>query len=137
MTVIRAGYLFQTTRPNVGQTASAVSGTTAGCAGITGGELGTARRYFDPCVYLYPEAGSVGNAARNTLTGPNLLTADVSLQRDFPLGGDRRLQFRLEMFNLFNHTNFATPSGSSTSVFTGSSGRYNPSAGRLSRTSTT
>ena len=148
MNVRKTGYLFEATRPNVapGQSNNpAVQGTTAGCGSIAAGsiiaageQLGTPKRYFDPCIYTYPESGTIGNAGRNTITAPRLITTDVSLQREFPLGGDRSLQFRMEIFNLFNHTNFSGPTGGSNSaVFSGIPGRYNLSVGRLTRTSTT
>ncbi|MBI3895310.1 MAG: TonB-dependent receptor [Acidobacteria bacterium] len=144
LNVRKTGYLFEATRPNVAPGQSnrpAVKGTTAGCGNgaiKAGEELGTSRRYFDPCIYEFPTPGTVGNAGRNTIQGPRLITTDVSLQREFPLGGDRRLQFRTEIFNLFNHTNFSGPTGGSNSaVFSGIPNRYNLSVGRLTRTATT
>jgi len=34
---------------------------------------------------------------------------DASIFRQFPIGGDRRLEFRLETFNLFNHPTLGKP----------------------------
>jgi hypothetical protein len=48
---------------------------------------------------------------------------DLSLQKEFVLGGERRLQFRAEFFNLPNHSNFAPPPASSRTL--------SPAAGRL------
>jgi Carboxypeptidase regulatory-like domain/TonB dependent receptor-like, beta-barrel len=50
-----------------------------------------------------------GNAGRNILRGPGLSDWDFSLVRHFRLGEKKALEFRAEMFNLFNHANFATP----------------------------
>lgn len=37
----------------------------------------------------------------------------LSVSKDFILFSDRyKLQFRADLFNLFNHTNFSNPSGS-------------------------
>jgi hypothetical protein len=50
---------------------------------------------------------------RNELIGPNLRTVDLSVSRDVAmssLGSRSRLEFRLEVFNLFNRTNFGPPS---------------------------
>ena len=141
MDVRRTGYLFQTKRPNLqpGQSNQpATKGVTAGCGTIPSGEkLGTPRRYFDPCIYAFPEFGTLGNAGRNTITAPSVFSTDVSLQREFALGGDRRLQFRMEIFNPLNHTAFSGTRGSGASIFSGAPGRINPSIGRISSTSTT
>ncbi|MBI3896605.1 MAG: TonB-dependent receptor [Acidobacteria bacterium] len=145
--VRRTGYLFETKRPNLLPGESnrpATEGVTAGCGELrndgtttikAGEELGTPRRYFDPCIYAFPEFGTLGNAGRNTITGPNVFGTDISLQREFVLGGDRRLQFRMEVFNPLNHTTFRSPGGSA--IFSGAPGRINPSVGRITGTSTT
>ena len=41
--------------------------------------------------------------------GPGLWKADVALQRDFAVAGRKRVEFRAEVFNVFNRTNLATP----------------------------
>jgi hypothetical protein len=82
--------------------------------------------------------GTIGNVGRNTIIGPSVFNIDISLQKEFLLGGERRLQFRSEFFNLLNHDNFGSPSSGSQVVFSGASARPNPAAGRiLPPTSTT
>lgn len=135
-----AGFLFAANRPNLlpGRSNNPVEGVTAGCAGVPAGQpLGGPDRYFDPCSFSVPEPGTLGNAGRNTIIGPRVLSLDVSLQKELLLGGEKRLQFRAEVFNLPNHTNFASPSTSPSTVFSGSSGRPNATAGRLLRSATT
>jgi hypothetical protein len=56
-----------------------------------------------------PSAYTFGNAGRNILRGPGLGTWDFSLLRNFRLGESRRLEFRAEMFNIFNRANFDIP----------------------------
>jgi hypothetical protein len=51
-------------------------------------------------------AGTYGNAGRNILEGPGQINVDFSLFKNFALGGDRQLQFRVEFFNILNHPNF-------------------------------
>jgi hypothetical protein len=58
---------------------------------------------------ILTQAGQFGNAGRNIARGPGYQNVDVSFVRDFPLSGDVRLQFRAEIFNVFNHTNFGLP----------------------------
>jgi hypothetical protein len=50
-----------------------------------------------------------GAYPRNYLSRPGINVTDLSLFKNFPLGGDshRNLQLRLEMFNLFNHPQFS------------------------------
>lgn len=53
-----------------------------------------------------------GNAGRNTLVGPGLVSADASLIKNIALNNFRqgaRLQFRAELFNVANRANFAAP----------------------------
>ncbi len=50
-----------------------------------------------------------GAYPRNFLSRPGINVTDLSLFKNFPLGGDnaRKLQLRLEMFNAFNHAEFS------------------------------
>jgi hypothetical protein len=50
-----------------------------------------------------------GNAGRNTQRGLPLNQLDLGIHKMFTIREDIRLQFRAEMFNAFNHTNFGTP----------------------------
>jgi hypothetical protein len=68
--------------------------------GIPGG------RQFNPAVFTTAPSGSTGSAPRNFLRGFGENTADVVLQRTFPLYESLRLQFRTEAFNIANHPNF-------------------------------
>ena len=40
---------------------------------------------------------------------PGYNNLDLSIQKYFPVKESVRLQFRLDMFNAFNHTNFYSP----------------------------
>jgi hypothetical protein len=51
----------------------------------------------------------LGNSGRNALTGPGLINVDFSVFKNMRITEKANLQFRAEMFNLFNHTNFAPP----------------------------
>jgi hypothetical protein len=57
-----------------------------------------------------------GNAARNTVRGPNYMTFDMAASKNFALGGQTRLQFRFEAFNLFNRVNFTAPAANRSST---------------------
>jgi hypothetical protein len=52
----------------------------------------------------------LGTCGRNTLTGPGLVNFDFALGRKFAYFGESRdLEFRWEMFNMFNHPQFGLP----------------------------
>lgn len=68
--------------------------------------------WFNPCAFAVAP-GRFGTAGRNAFIGPNLLNVDFSLLKDVLLSGERqRLQFRFEVFNLFNRPNFDLPDAS-------------------------
>ena len=48
---------------------------------------------------------------RNILRGPKSIVTDLSLMKNFPLGGGRQFQFRAEIFNAFNTVNYGNPNG--------------------------
>ncbi len=64
-----------------------------------------------PFLQLNPatQAGQFGNEGRNVVRGPGIEDVDASLFRNFNISEGRRLQFRAECFNLFNHPNFGLP----------------------------
>ena len=51
----------------------------------------------------------LGNSGRNPLTGPGLANLDLSVFKNTRLAESVNLQFRAEIFNILNHTNFAPP----------------------------
>lgn len=64
-------------------------------------------KFIDTSCVAPAPIGSTGmDSGFNTVRGPGLHTWDVSLFKKFALGEDSRryLQFRVETFNLFNHT---------------------------------
>jgi len=50
-----------------------------------------------------------GNSGRNILTGPRFIDADTSLIKRFLIFEKAKVEFRGELFNLFNHPNLAIP----------------------------
>ena len=71
--------------------------------------LGGPDQWFDPAAFVLQPQGTMGNSGRGAFRGPNLRTVDVSAVKRIPLRGNARLDLRLEVFNLFNRDNFATP----------------------------
>ena len=57
-----------------------------------------------------PNQGRFGTLGRNTFRGPLFHTADISLIKETPLPREAvKLQFRAEIFNVFNLVNFGLP----------------------------
>lgn len=54
--------------------------------------------------------GTFGSCpAQGPVIGPNYVDVDLSLQKNFPLGESKRLQFRADFLNALNHPNLAAP----------------------------
>src|SRR5881409_2458916 len=98
--------------------------------------LGTVDHWFDPRAFTVPTPGTFGNAGRSSLRGPGLFNVDTSLFKRIPIREGMNLQFRAEVFNAFNHANFAYPNGI---IWQGNSSNYSvsDSAGEITATSTT
>jgi hypothetical protein len=95
---------------------------------------GGPNQFFNPSAFIQPLPGTYGNAGRNTLRGPSLVTTDLSLAKRFVLTERLDLKFRAEFFNLLNHTNFNTPNPV---VFAAATGEASPTAGVITSTATT
>ncbi len=93
---------------------------------------GTAAQWFDPSVFSVPAARVFGNAGRNTLRGPDLHVADLSLFKNQRIG-KYQAQFRLEAFNAFNIVNLGLPDF----FIFNTGGVRNPTAGKITTTATT
>jgi len=68
--------------------------------------------YFDVNAVVLPTDPSrpFGNAGRNSTRALPFNQLDFSVHKNFRVWGeDKKLQFRAEFFNLFNHTNFSGP----------------------------
>jgi hypothetical protein len=58
--------------------------------------------------------GYVGNAPRTICCGPGISDTDISFIKNIPVNERSHFEFRAELFNLFNHTQFYNPDGNST-----------------------
>ena len=100
----------------------------ANCIGAGGGPA-----TFPQCFNLR------GNAGRNILIGPGLTEMDFSIFKNNyikSISEKFNIQFRAEMFNVLNHTNYALPSTpTNTDIFL-ADGTPNPVAGQITTTTT-
>jgi len=69
----------------------------------------TPERWFNTAAFAFPAPGTFGNAGRNILDGPDFQNVNASLMKNTALTERVNLQFRAEVFNLFNHPNFNLP----------------------------
>lgn len=60
----------------------------------------------NPNRFVAPTGLTFGDAGRNYLNNPRRTNFDLALAKNFSMTERRSLQFRVESFNLFNHTQF-------------------------------
>ena len=83
-----------------------VNGDVSGGGNATPGASGS---WLDPSAFAMPAGrGDYGNAARNVFQLPGINNWNLSFFKNIPMGGRRRLQFRWEIYNLLNHTQWST-----------------------------
>jgi hypothetical protein len=93
---------------------------------IAPAQVHTVNNWFNPCAFALPKTvtimtatgpvvvGELGNASRAPVTGPDFVNTDFSVIKQFKLPWENMgLNFRAEIFNLFNHAQFATPNSTS------------------------
>ena len=85
---------------------------------------------LDPCIAAGTcPLGFYGTFRRNSFRGPNRVNMDLALEKSTDLVGERmKLLFRVEAFNVFNHTEFRPPSATSitSGTFAQISSTYDP-----------
>jgi hypothetical protein len=69
----------------------------------------TIDNWFNPAAFATPAAGTWGNLGRYAARGPGYSEFDTALQKQFQLAEWARLNFRTEVFNLFNQAIYANP----------------------------
>jgi len=67
--------------------------------------------FLNPAAFSTPAPGTFGDLERNAIHGPHFKQADVFFAKHFSAGGRTDLEFRGEVFNLFDTVNFANPVG--------------------------
>ena len=70
----------------------------------------TPDRWFDTSTFTLPAQYAFGTAPRNSVIGPGAATVDLAVAKTWGFQGSKQLEFRWEIFNLLNRTNFDLPS---------------------------
>jgi hypothetical protein len=68
----------------------------------------TVTQWFNPAAFSLPAPGQWGTLTKGAIRGPGRDNWNISLFKSFLLSEQRnsRLEFRVETFNTFNHTQF-------------------------------
>jgi hypothetical protein len=83
-------------------------GVGRGRAEATGEPLDAGSTFFNLDAFTVPPVGSYGNAGRNTIPGPGLVSLNLAFARSFNLSERKRIEFRLESNNVLNHVNYTS-----------------------------
>jgi hypothetical protein len=67
------------------------------------------RLTINPAAFTTPAPGTFGNVPRNFLKGPNFKQFDLIFNKRFKFTETANLEFRTEIFNIFNRANFNNP----------------------------
>ncbi len=70
---------------------------------------GDNRYILNPAAFSIPTPGTFGNLGRYALHGPGLAQLDFTLHKRFRISERMNTEFRAEIYNILNHTNFANP----------------------------
>ena len=70
--------------------------------------LGTPNRWFDTSPFIVP-VGRFGSLGRNVVIGPGFNNTDFSVIKRTHLTENQLIEFRWEVFDVFNHANFGQP----------------------------
>ncbi len=141
-----AGNVFQTQSTAGGASAIAVINTPGG-----GNSRGTRRPdivpgvnpiiknggrvYINPAAFTTPNPGTFGNFPRNGLHGPIERQADLVMNRRFKIGEGKSFDFRTEVFNVLNFTNYANPASTLPNALGTATGQLQPGTPFASTTS--
>ena len=92
-------------------------------------------QYLNPSCYALPAVGTNGPYIEPYAHGPAFFNSDLSLDKSFSIGGERRVRFRYAAFNFLNHplnsfgTGYASQTTLQLSGATPATATYNPTEG--------
>jgi len=72
--------------------------------------------WIDLTAFANPAAGSFGTSARNAYFGPGFSDVDLSVFKNTKVTERLTIQFRAELFNVFNRINYAPPASNGVTV---------------------
>jgi hypothetical protein len=66
-------------------------------------------RWFNTAAFAPNTPGSWGNTPKGFLRGPGFWNVDLAISRNLGVGAGKKVEVRVETFNVFNHVNFGNP----------------------------
>jgi hypothetical protein len=81
--------------------------------------------FLNPAAFAAPMPGTFGNMERNSIHGPSFRQTDIFFSKGFNVVGRNRIEFRMEVFNLFNTVNFQNPGGTLNAAIPATVGQAN------------
>ncbi len=101
----------------------------ANCLGdpVPDGWNQTIDSWMDPAAFAPTTVRTYGNCANNTVRGPGSKSMNLSLFKSIRMGAERRAEFRIETFNMFNWVNYGFPAANISNL--GTFGRITSSIG--------
>ena len=70
---------------------------------------GDGKYILNPAAFSIPAPGTFGNLGRYALHGPALNQVDFTVHKKFTVTERVNVEFRAELYNVLNHTNFSNP----------------------------
>ncbi|HEY1341853.1 MAG TPA: carboxypeptidase regulatory-like domain-containing protein [Bryobacteraceae bacterium] len=105
-----------------------ITGSSEGARATVVGNVCSGPNGFNPSALARTPKGSFGNLGVGVCTGPGINNWDMAFAKRFPLKSEARtLQFRAEMFNAFNHTQYSAIDGGV--IFNPAGQNTNPTSG--------
>ena len=89
------------------------------CDGNLPGDQRTIQQWFNTSCFVAPPLYTFGNAGRNIIQAPGLVTWDLGAHKDFRITEGTGITLRGEFFNVLNKANFGYPSTSIGSLAAG------------------
>ncbi len=105
--------MYQSGQPlNIRLASSQLNTGTDNFANVTCDDIGMPEQvtqWFDTSCFATPPNFEFGNYKIGQVRGPKFINTDVSLFKRTALGGTRSVEFRMEVFNVFNKAHFSNP----------------------------
>ncbi|HTH53169.1 MAG TPA: carboxypeptidase regulatory-like domain-containing protein [Edaphobacter sp.] len=95
-------------KTGIGSDRTQYSGTKAYQKGSCLGVTTACRQWLNRSAFSLPAVGTFGNVGKGQFIGPGFWNWDMGVFKNFPVTEKLAVQFRGELFNTLNHTNFST-----------------------------
>jgi hypothetical protein len=95
-------------KTGIGSDRAQYLGSNAYQKGTCAGVITACRQWLNRAAFSVPAVGTPGNVGKGQFIGPGFWNWDMGVFKNIPVKESLAVQFRGELFNTFNHTNFST-----------------------------